>query len=67
MHAVPICVAQPPASAGSCAGPLRQVRHAWVGAVGVAAQTFVRHSLPHGPGAAVVPQPHVSRALTKVS
>ena len=67
VHAVWIWVWQPPASVAACAGPLRHVRHAWVGAVCVAAQMLERHSLPHGPGAAVVPQPHVRSAVTNVS
>ncbi len=56
-----------PPSAATCAGPFRQVRHAWVGAVDVAAQMFDRHSLPQGPGAAVVPHAHVKSALAHVS
>jgi hypothetical protein len=67
MHAALIWSPQPPASAASWAGPLRHVRHAVVGFVGVAAQMFERHWLPQGPGAAVVPQPHDRSVLTNVS
>jgi hypothetical protein len=69
MHAVLIWEAQAPGppSAACCAGPSRQVMHAWVGLVCVAAQMFERHSLPQGPGAAVVPQAHVRSAFAHVS
>ena len=69
LHAVLICGAHEPGppSAATCAGPSRQVRQAWVGATCGVAQMFARHSLPQGPGAAVVPHPHERSAFTKVT
>jgi hypothetical protein len=42
------------------------VRHGASGLVGVAAQTVALQAVAHGPGAAVVPQPHDRSVFTKV-
>jgi len=69
LHAVLIWGAHEPGppSAATWAGPLRHARQAASGAVCVAAQIVAAQAVSHGPGAAVVPHPHVSRAVTKVS